>query len=664
MNEEVIVTVPIVSSPFMEEVHAAFDSIQKLESLFLSPSAPDLTSFYHTFKHLVGDVTTYGGVFPIPEIDELLKNTQTPYVPTSLVSFYTSFDQKLPQQQIVNQQIKLDPEIPPVNSTVDLLKYPQIHSVQFSLIDTQEQIDSLITTILSSQDKAIGVSVIDHYYPNVICALCISTRECEYLIDVLELPTAITSLAPVFSARDITKVFGNCSHCCRLLHQAGLVEIYNSFDVTTAAQHLKLSPSLEDLTQDFRSRLQEGWIQDAERKVVPPQDFPHNKVCDSEKLTQILTETEANAMQDWRIRPLSLVQMRTARQRAHYLLYLYDSLRLKLTEESSELLERTVCISHHKASMDWSNFRTIISSPNCAILAAAYGQPVPSANVIRVIKNARQNETPQGHLPQSIMSDASLTWVALTLPKTQKALEAALIESSPKHKALYAADPPVLPKKLCDEILKEKSVNEQYEIKAQPQKTLDEIVTEIGWIPSEEQFDAPKRPSEIHLALETTVSPRVAKSAKGKTQPPAGAYLRHLRDPDQPTSVSKQIDGIPRTEAQIFALANNVRLLQKINGKTKTKLASTKEDALPDESPDDVLRSLVGMTYIDEADAAQIIQKINAPKPVKPTAKNYRPKNSKTPPGQQKVMSNQPQQSQQPRKYGKNGFQNVGAWTN
>ncbi|EAY21196.1 3'-5' exonuclease family protein [Trichomonas vaginalis G3] len=621
MNDEIIVTMPVVSSPFMEEIHAAFDSIQKLENLFLSPSAPDLSSFYHTFKRLVGEVTSYVGPYPIPEIDELLKNTQTPYVPTSLVSFYTNFDPKLPQQQGNSYTTKMDPVIPPSNPTVDLLKYPQINSVQFSLIDTKEQIESLISTISSSPDKAIGVSVIDHYFPNVICVLCISTRDCEYLIDVLELPDAITSLAPIFSARDITKVFGNAAHCCKLLHQAGISDIYNSFDVTTAAQHLNISTSLEDLTQDFRNRLQEGWIPDSARKVVPPPDFPHNKVCDSEKLSQILTESESNAMQDWRIRPLSLSQMRLARQRVHYLLYLYDSLRLKLTEESTKLLDKTIAISHHKASMDWTSYRTMIISPNGAILAAAYGQPIPSANVLRSIKNARQNETNNGILPQAIMSDAALTWCALTLPTNQKALDAALIESSPKHKQMYAPDPHSIPKRLSDEIIKEKSVNENYEIKSPPSKTLDEIVAEIGWVPSEENLESPKRPSEVHLALDTTVSPRVAKSAKGKTQTPAGAYLRHLRDPDQPTSVSRQIDGIPRTEAQIFALANNVRLLQKINGKTKTKLAAAKEETLPDESPEDVLRALVGMNYIDEADANQIKAKMNAPKPTKPAAK-------------------------------------------
>ena len=141
------------------------------------------------------------------------------------------------------------------------------------------------------------------------------------------------------------------------------------------------------------------------------------------------------------------------------------------------------------------------------------------------------------------------------------------------------------------------------------------MITEIGFLPLDDQFEAPK-PIETTSVLETTVSPRYAKSVHAKGQlASAESSLRHLRDPDQPTPVSKQINGIHRTEAQIFTLANNVRILQKMNGKTKSKLTSNKEETLPDESPEEILRSLVNIGYIDESDVIAIKSRLNAPKP-------------------------------------------------
>ena len=133
--EETIVTVPIVSSPFMEELHAAFNSISRLESLFLSPDAPDVSSLHHTVKRLLGTVLNYNGDQSMTEIDELLKNAPTPDVPTSLMSFYTSLDPQTTITPPSPPKIVHHTEIPQAKETVESLKYPQIHSVQFSYID-------------------------------------------------------------------------------------------------------------------------------------------------------------------------------------------------------------------------------------------------------------------------------------------------------------------------------------------------------------------------------------------------------------------------------------------------------------------------------------------------------------------------------------------------
>lgn len=648
--EETIVTVPIVTSPFLEEIHAAFDSISRLESLLLSQETPNVSSLHHSAKRLYGSILQYCGHAIVNEIDASVKNTPNPDVPTSLMSFYTSFDPKSPPQQPAPQKIIKHEKIPDIRETVELLKYPQIHSVQFSYIDTQEQLDNLISQILAPSENAIGVYVIDHLFPQEVCALCISTRECEYLIDMVELPKAIESFGVVFAKPEVVKVIFNCSHCCRLLHQMGIQDIYNVFEITAAAQHLGLSPSLEDLTLEFRGRLNEGWISESMTKPIV-NESPASS-CDPERLSKVLTDAEASSEQDWRIHPLSLAQMRIARQRVHYLLYLYDSLRLKLTDgENSDPLSNAVVISHHKSEMDWSGYKFVLQSPNATILSRIYNQPVPNAALVRALMDIRQQEA-QPALPQFALSDAAITWIALTAPKNQKALENALVDAAPKHRTMFTREVPEIPKSLATAILaaiEKQPPAEAFEQKPQKQKTLQEIITEIGWLPDDGQLDAPKKQEEPIL-LETTVSPRVAKNAAQKgLSTPAGAYLKHLRDPDQPTSVSKQIEGIPKTEAQIFALANNVRLLQKMNGKTKTKLAATKEDVITDESPDDVLRSLLSMGYIDETEVNAIKAKLSAPKPAKPSQKRGRSKDSKPPPS----SSSQPRGNQPPPRRGR-----------
>ena len=104
-------------------------------------------------------------------------------------------------------------------------------------------------------------------------------------------------------------------------------------------------------------------------------------------------------------------------------------------------------------------------------------------------------------------------------------------------------------------------------------KTLEEIIEELGWVVTDMDSESAGSQSTDCL-LEATIPPRFMSKTErvADSQSASGGYLKHLRNPDQPTSVSRQIEGIPRTESRIYALANNVRMMQKINGKPKAKL--------------------------------------------------------------------------------------------
>lgn len=628
MSEDSIVSVTAVASPFMEELHAAFDSISKMETLFLSPDAPALINDFHArIKKMFNQVSSYAGSNNIiSELDELFKNQPAQYVPSTIVSFHMerNFDKSTVQPNIVEPVHNL--LLPACDETVKLLKYPKIHSFQFALIDDEEQIDSLLETLARTPDNAIGVCVIDQVYLQIPTALCISTRECEYLIDLHEIPDALIRMKDIFSNPGITKVFHNTAHCCHILHKYGVASIYNVFCITSAAVQLGLNPSLESLTADMRKRLNESWIPDINLSPKPYDgQLPNMK--DSERLVDIVEKCASTADHFWLNRPFSVLNMRISRQRIHYLLYLYDSLRLKLKEKDPNELTILRRISHHKAELDWSTYRFFIDSPNTSILSALYEQPPPpkavlkSLNALRIAQNAQ--------LPQLVFSDAVMVWLGLTCPKNQQSLLQELTECSVQNRSFVALKPYKLPQDLMDSILQitEKCQPPLYPLKEKKVKELEDIITELGWLPVNDQTDTPKKQMNF-TALDTTVSPRVVKVASDNESPQTGKSLKHLRDPDQPTPISKQIEGIPKTESQIFALANNVRLLQKINGKTKTKLAPSKEETVPEESSEDILKALVNVVgYISESEAQMITDKINAQKQFKSNSSKPKPRN-------------------------------------
>jgi len=661
MSDERIVTVPLVQSAILEQIHSAFECFTRLNEIFIEKD-PNIEwrKYKKTFKRLRLQAQNYNDFEP-NKLQEALNNVKFSYVPCSLFSYYTSSTQNdnLPQlspKKPSNTYHSYD-ELSPIENIV----YPSISSVQFSIIDEMSYMEALVESLLDSKegDNAIGVYIVDHPNPLRICSVCLSTRDCEYLIDLVEVPNALIKLEEVFSSPKITKVFHNTAHCCNLLHQFGIDNIVNVFCVTTASFYLGISPLLKDLTNRFRDRLSEGWIKDFPKPKPMLNDFPTER-C-SETLTKIVAKSESRAQQDWRLRPFSLIQMRLARQRVHYLLYLYDSLRQKLLKSNDlsskseasgeplnyEALKCVLIVSQHKAScIDWSNYRTFVFSPNKTILSSLYQQPLPNQSLYHTLLKTRIGLS-NGIIPQFVITDANLLWISLVVPKQYNTLMNAIINSSPKNKSMYIQTPPNVSENVINAFLdKLKSINitDYVEVKEKKPRTLEETIAEVGWLPIDDSSVPSKSESEGYY-IQTVLSPRGERNDK-RVDPftSLGGSLRHLRHPEQPTSVSRQIEGIPKTETYIFSLANNVRLMQKIHGKTKAKLTTSKEDQLPDEPPEEVLKNLVSIGYIEDSDAKQILSKLNTPKPTKVQSKKPRPKETKS-----SVPSKNPPQVKKPR---------------
>jgi hypothetical protein len=140
-------------------------------------------------------------------------------------------------------------------------------------------------------------------------------------------------------------------------------------------------------------------------------------------------------------------------------------------------------------------------------------------------------------------------------------------------------------------------------------KTKEQLMQELGWIVE------PPQPAErlgpLDGPAETTISPRFVKT------PEPRSHLKYLRNPEQPTAISAQIDGIPKTEADIHTLANELRIQQRMQGRTKTKLAAPAEGPQVDEWSGDILEQLTEINYLDDDDARRIKGKF-APSVSKP----------------------------------------------
>jgi hypothetical protein len=282
----------------------------------------------------------------------------------------------------------------------------------------------------------------------------------------------------------------------------------------------------------------------------------------------------------------------------HYLLYLYDSLRLYLRQAPTPgLLPAVFRISQQKAAVRWGRFRAVLQSPNALILASLYGQPVPDTALFRHLAAAKRDHP-------ELLTDANVLWLSLTVPKTVPDLERALRACVPPPDFALAKPAMAAADALVDLVLphlQDAPRPADADGAGERPQTLDDVIAELGWV----ERDPPPRSRSPECALATGISPRLAAGA-GRGRESGTGNLRHLMNPNQPTIVSRQIDGIPSTEEQIYQLANEVRMRQKLQGKTKAKLGAVKDEGVPEDDPETVLRDLVAIAYIDEHEARRI----------------------------------------------------------
>uniref|UniRef100_A0A8C8M6C3 Exosome complex component 10 n=1 Tax=Oncorhynchus tshawytscha TaxID=74940 RepID=A0A8C8M6C3_ONCTS len=178
--------------------------------------------------------------------------------------------------------------------------YKPLAETKCSFIDNLEDLVAVNEKLAKTSEFAVDLE--HHSYRSflgITCLMQISTRDEDFIIDTLELRSELYILNEAFTDPTIVKVFHGADSDIEWLQKDLGLYIVNMFDTHQASRTLNLGRhSLDHLLKLFCN-------------------------VDSDKRYQLA---------DWRIRPLPDEMFQYARADTHYLLYVYDRLRVDLWE--------------------------------------------------------------------------------------------------------------------------------------------------------------------------------------------------------------------------------------------------------------------------------------------------------------------------------------------
>ncbi|XP_029013177.1 exosome component 10 [Betta splendens] len=185
-------------------------------------------------------------------------------------------------------------------SKPDIQMYKPMADTSCAFIDTLEDLVTLNEKLCQVSEFAVDLE--HHSYRSflgITCLMQISTRDEDFIIDTLELRSEMYVLNEAFTDPAIVKVFHGADSDIEWLQRDFGLYVVNLFDTHQASRTLNLARnSLDHLLKHFCS-------------------------VDSDKRYQLA---------DWRIRPLPDEMVEYARTDTHYLLYIYDSMRVQLLD--------------------------------------------------------------------------------------------------------------------------------------------------------------------------------------------------------------------------------------------------------------------------------------------------------------------------------------------
>ncbi|WVZ59072.1 hypothetical protein U9M48_009273 [Paspalum notatum var. saurae] len=202
--------------------------------------------------------------------------------------------EKLPIEQLINRNV---PDSEPV-------KPPALDDTPFTYVEDLKTLEVLATKLKTATEFAVDLEH-NHYrsFQGLTCLMQISTRTEDFIVDTLKLRKYLGDYLRDFF-RDSTKrkVMHGADRDIIWLQRDFSIYVCNLFDTGQASRVLQMDRnSLEHLLHHF---------------------------CG-------VTANKEYQAADWRLRPLRDEMIKYAREDTHYLLYIYDLMRLRLANESS-----------------------------------------------------------------------------------------------------------------------------------------------------------------------------------------------------------------------------------------------------------------------------------------------------------------------------------------
>ncbi|CAL4916871.1 unnamed protein product [Urochloa decumbens] len=202
--------------------------------------------------------------------------------------------EKLPIEQLIDRNV---PDSEPV-------KPSSLDDTPFTFVEDLKTLEVLATKLKSATEFAVDLEH-NHYrtFQGLTCLMQISTRTEDFIVDTLKLRKYLGDyLRDFFKDPAKRKVMHGADRDIIWLQRDFSIYVCNLFDTGQASKVLHMDRnSLEHLLQHF---------------------------CG-------VTANKEYQAADWRLRPLPDEMIKYAREDTHYLLYIYDLMRLRLVKESS-----------------------------------------------------------------------------------------------------------------------------------------------------------------------------------------------------------------------------------------------------------------------------------------------------------------------------------------
>ncbi|CAL8468190.1 g7729 [Coccomyxa elongata] len=176
-----------------------------------------------------------------------------------------------------------------------------LDEMPLTYVDTPEGLHSLAAALSAVREIAVDLEAHSYRsFQGFCCLMQLSTRTADYLVDVITLRSIVGPvLAPIFADVKILKVLHGADSDIVWLQRDFGIYVANLFDTGQAARVLAFpSAGLAYLLSHFCS-------------------------VKADKRWQLA---------DWRVRPLSAEALHYARMDTHYLLYIYDCLKVELAK--------------------------------------------------------------------------------------------------------------------------------------------------------------------------------------------------------------------------------------------------------------------------------------------------------------------------------------------